>query len=355
MSKSSFLNNKALDKANIALACIFAMITGYLLSRPLLSIAMFGFGINALRDIPPRLWVRNKWWLVSVGWVAMYAITYFWSDDKASWGIRLQTKLPFLILPLAIGFMPRFSPKQLQMITVAGLLLLVGSVCYSLSFLLMDHEAMVRNYKYDDVLPTLPGEDHVRVSLCIALFVIWSIYTWPVLQGRKIKWLVGAGIGFLVVYMHILAVRSGLLSLYLFLIGWGIYLSFVKNKLIGLAIIIAIPVFVLFSLRYVPTFRERVNYMDFTWFMFQHGDVSGNYGDINRLMCGMGVYATTAAEAKQGELLFLYGMAAAAAATDDRAGAGGAAGGVCIPVLYHAAKAGNATNGGREGVGMGHI
>lgn len=273
-----------LEKSNIAVICIFGMIASFLVSKYTLSITVFLFGINAIRDIPPRQWLRNKWWLLGVGWVALYALTWFWSDDKHTWDIRWQTKLPVLILPLAVSFMPRFSAKQLQFITISSLLLLLAGACYSTSFFLIDPINTVKQYKYSGILPTLPKSDHIRASIAIALFIIWGIYTWPILESKRAKWLVGICIGLLIIYMHILAVKSGLLSLYLFLGCWGIYLAVAKKKLAGIIIIIAIPLSVLFAVRYIPTFRERAHYIDFQWYMLTHGDQSGNYGDINRLM-----------------------------------------------------------------------
>ncbi len=260
------------------------MVAGFLLSRVALSIATFLFGMNAIRDIPPRQWLRNKWWLLGVTWVALYALTYFWSADKHAWDIRWQTKLAVLLLPLAFPYLPRFTAKQLQFITVSMGLLLLGSAIYSLSFLVTDYAGNLYKYKFSEVLPTLPKSDHVRASLGIALYVVWSIYAWPLLDSKRAKWVTGVCTGLLVIYMHILAVKTGLLSLYLFLAAWGLYLAVVKKKMIGIAAIVAVPLAVLFAIRYVPTFKERANYIDFTYFMFKRGDISGNYGDINRLM-----------------------------------------------------------------------
>lgn len=284
MSKSSFLNNRMLEKSNIALICIFGMFAGFLLSRVALSISMFLFGINAIRDVSPRLWFRNKWWFLGVMWVAMYALTWFWSVDKHNWDIRWQTKFPFLLLPLAFSFMPRFSPRQLQIITISIASLLLAASCYSISFLLLDPAGNIYKYKFAEVLPTLPKDDHVRASVAIALFIIWGIYIWPAIQGRGARWFIGVALSLLTIYIHVLAVKSGLVSFYLFLAGWGLYLAIGKRKLIGLLLIVAIPASVLFGIRYVPTFRARANYIGFSYYMFKHGDLSGNYGDINRLM-----------------------------------------------------------------------
>jgi O-antigen ligase len=260
------------------------MFAGFLFSRVALSISMFLLGVNAIRDINPRAWFKNKWWLLGVVWVIMYAVTYFWSTDKGAWDIRWQTKFPFLLLPLAFSFLPRFTPKQLQIITTGIAVLLLASVCYSMSFLITDPATNISKYRIGDVLPTLPKHDHIRASLGMALFVVWSVYVWPLLDGKKVRWLIGIVVGLVVIYIHVLADKSGLVSLYLFLFGWGIYLAFTKNKIIGVVVIVAIPLFVLFGLKYLPTFREKAQYVDFTWFMLTHGDKSGNYGDINRLM-----------------------------------------------------------------------
>ncbi len=117
-----------LDKSNIAIFCILGIMVGFLFPPALLSIFTFLFGVNAIRDVSPRRWVEDKWWLVGVVLVAIYAITYFWSDNKADWETRLQTKLAFLLLPLAFYFLPRFSAKQLQLITVIFALALLGNV-----------------------------------------------------------------------------------------------------------------------------------------------------------------------------------------------------------------------------------
>src|SRR6185312_10601061 len=125
----------------------------------------------------------------------------FWSVDKHNWGIRLQTKLPFLILPLAFSFMPVFSVKQLKYITVSIGILLVVSACYTMSFLLWDYQDSLNEYKFSGVLPTLPDRDHVRSSLAAALFIIWSVYVWPFFNDKRLKWFIGICVGILVIYM----------------------------------------------------------------------------------------------------------------------------------------------------------
>jgi len=113
VTKSSFLINKYLNKSNIAFICIPGMFIGFLISPAVLSMSMILFGISSLRDVPPARWLKNKWWLMGIAWIAFYALSYFWSDDKGMWSVSLQVKLPFLLLPLAFAYTPRFSDAQL--------------------------------------------------------------------------------------------------------------------------------------------------------------------------------------------------------------------------------------------------
>lgn len=273
-----------LAKSQIAVFCILGMVAGFLVSRVVLSISMFLFGINAIRDVPPRQWLQQRWWLIGMGWVAVYALSWFWSDDKASWGDHLQTKLPFLLLPLAFSFQPRFTPRQFQVLTVSFAVMLMAGACYSVSFFIRDPEYYLKEYHISHLLPTLPKKDHIRTSLATALFIIWCVYAWPFIKGMAVKWITGISIAVLIIFIHVLAAKSGLVSLYLFLGAYGLYLAIVKKKMAGIAVLVAIPVIVMLALRFMPTFRERANYIDFTYQRLKAGDKTGNVGDIARLL-----------------------------------------------------------------------
>ena len=85
------------------------------------------------------------------------------------------------------------------------------------------------------------------------------------------------------VYLHILAAKIGIAALYLFFVCWGIYIAIARRQWAGLLVIVAIPVVVFLSLKFIPTFSLRQQYMHYTWVMLQQKDRSGNYGDINRM------------------------------------------------------------------------
>jgi O-antigen ligase len=273
-----------IDKSRIALFCIIGMFAGFLVSRVVLSISMFLFGINAIRDIHPREWLKQKWWLLGLSWVAMYALSGFWSDDMNTWGEHLQTKLPFLLLPLAFSYQPRFSDRQLTTLTLSLGVMLVGAAIYSVSFFVIDPEFYTREYHISHMLPTLPKRDHIRCSMSMALFIIWCLYAWPRITGKQVRLFLGIALAILVIYLHILAAKSGLISFYIFVIAYGLYLTIAKKKIVGIIVILAIPVVGFVAMQVIPTFRERAHFVDFSYFMFKRGDKSGNISDIARII-----------------------------------------------------------------------
>jgi O-antigen ligase len=284
VSKSSFLNNSLLQKSNIACVCILAMFIGFLVNQVALSISMFFFCINALRGVHPRRWLQNKWWLIGIAWLLVIVVSYFWSEDKAHWERAFQVKLPLLLFPVACGFMPPLSVKQLERLTLLIGLALFCGVCYSMSFLITQPQKYLLEYRWSVLLPTPCSQDHVRFSMSLALFIIWSVFLWPWLGNRAVKAGVAAFSVLFVVYLHVLAAKSGLVALYAFLVAWGIYIAVAKKKLAGLLIILGIPILLFTAVKCIPTLSERKDYISYAWTMLREGDRSGKYGDVNRLM-----------------------------------------------------------------------
>jgi len=284
VSRTDFLNSKYLDKSNIALVCVLGMFAGFLISPAILSISMMLYGVSALRDVSPRRWIENLWWLVGAAWISMYALTYFWTVDKEAWGIALQVKLPFLLLPLAFAYTPVFLTRQLQLFTTLAGVLLFSGACYSLSFLVRDPETYIHQYNFSHLLPTPCRQDHISFSLAITLYIVWALYAWPYLKNVWMKWLIAGLVVFLALYIHILAAKSGIVSLYIFLGLWSVYLVFTKRRIAGIIMVIAIPLFITLAINFLPTFSIRKDYVAYSLFMLKFGDKTGNYGDINRIM-----------------------------------------------------------------------
>src|SRR5690606_21374449 len=206
-----------------------------------------------------------------------------WSSNIPFWEQRLQVKLPVILLLLAFSLMPRPSARQWQLFTVTTAIVMVGCAAYTLSFLIGNVQHYVEQYNISHVLPTIPG-DHIRASLVATMFIIWYAYMWKRLQHKAAKWFIAFAIIFLSIYLHVLAVKTGLLAWYLFVLGWAVYIGLKRNKLVAVAIVALIISGGVLAVKYIPTLNQRLGYLNYTYIVFKEGERSGHYSDMGRLI-----------------------------------------------------------------------
>lgn len=284
MNKNSFLQSKLL-RSHFALISILVILVGFFVSRAMLSIGMMLFGLNALLGVHPKKWLQQKWWLLGVAWSALYLLSYFWSNDIPYWHTRCEVKLPILLLPLAFAFTPAFNYTQLKIFTITLCALLLFGVGYSLSFLIAQPEFYINGYNYSHVLPTLPKNDHIRFSLAMAAGVIWCVFFFPQIKERWFKIFALISIFIFALALHILAARTGLLALYVFIVGWCCYLAArKKTRIIGIGLLLSFFISGFFAFKYLPTLRQRMGHFSYSVIMFREGNMSGDYSDIGRYM-----------------------------------------------------------------------
>ena len=261
------------------------MVLGFFVSRVVLSLSMMLFGINALRDVHPRYWIKDRWWILGVLWVAMFGFSYFWSEGKDFWYDRFQVKFAILLLPLAFSFTPRFTPRQLQVFTVFLHAVLMAACGYTISFLVRDAAFYIKGYDVSHVLPVIPKGDHIRFSLAIAAGIIWGVYAYPLLPGKGARIFTAASCLLLSIFLHVLAARTGLVAWYVFIAGWCVYLVLHrKTRVIGASLILFFIIAGIMAFTYIPTLRQRLGYFKYTLIVYKQGEMSGEYSDMGRLM-----------------------------------------------------------------------
>ena len=284
MNKSNLLIRNLVSKTNVAIFCAIGMVCTFLVSRAVLSCFVFVFGFNAIRDINPKNWKKDIWWIMGVIWFLMYALSFFWTMDTDNWHTRVEVKLPVLLLPLAFYFLPAFNRKQIQWFVLCSALLVLGSVAYSISFFIKDPSYYSEQYVYSHVLPTLVYGDHIRYSLFVALYIVWLASVFNDLGQKWMKAFVVITIVLLSVYLHILAARTGLIVWYIFVASWCLRFSFKKNMKLGVAIIFLLIVSSAMAIKYIPTLEKRVWYMRHTYELYTSGKAQSGYSDMGRLI-----------------------------------------------------------------------
>ncbi len=284
MNKDIFQEYNKRYKANIAIALALMMLAGFFVSRAMLSVSIVAFGANALIGVHPKVWLKSKWWLLGCAWVGLYTLSGVWSDDWGQVAYGFSSKLPILLLPLAFSLLPAFTRYQLKVFTILATMLYLGSIGYSLYFLITDPDYYIEQYRFSKVLPTLAGKDYIRYSLSISLFIIWCIYVWGKLQNKAAKWFVGITIVLLILHLHIVAVKTGILVFYVFIVLISIYITVRKRSIIGVALLAVMAISAVSAYKYVPTFSNKIDYFRYSIKIFKQNNADVNYSDIGRLV-----------------------------------------------------------------------
>ncbi len=199
--------------------------------------------------------------------------------------LKWRIKLPFLLLPLGFFFAPALKAKQyFSLLSFFVVLVFVASSISAVQYAL-DFAAINEAYYQAKVMPT--PVNHIRFSLMNAFAVCAGHYLFTrnhVNFHRLEPWLYLAISVLLFAYLHLLAVRSGLLAIYLcllYLAGRKLFLARkVKQTLAILGLVILIP---LSAYLLVPSFQQKLNYSNAYLSALVTGkDVNQQHSDIGR-------------------------------------------------------------------------
>lgn len=211
-------------------------------------------------------------------------VSAFWSSDMGYTLERLRIKLPFLILPWAFVAIPGLGRREFYLM-LYFLLGLMTVACLYVGVNYLAHFAEI-NEMISRGKPIPTPSNHIRFSLVLSFAVLGGMVLIAerfFIRHSRERWLVGGMTVFLLLFVHILSVRSGLAALYLALFvllvryvlmtrRWGVALIF-------LAFLVVLPgtAYQLF-----PSFRTKVSYMYWDLAQFREGG-GGEYSDSERL------------------------------------------------------------------------
>jgi hypothetical protein len=141
------------------------------------------------------------------------------------------------------------------------LFLVFSGCCWSLWQYAQNVHSVHEQYLKAKIFSTPLENDHVRFSLTVAIAVVCLVLLLKKYVARK-KWIIPvASIIFFIAYLHILSARTGLISLYIFLLLAIFHLLINSKKTkwaVGLlALIIVMPAMGWFLF---PTFQNRIKY-----------------------------------------------------------------------------------------------
>jgi len=286
--------NSAMDtwRKSILFISMIVMFTGLLFSRAILSSALIVFVATCLvhKNILDQLKTfLSSTFLLSMSLLFLLPlISGLWSEDLSQWSQIIRIKLPLLLLPICFAGINNFKSKTWEKIAFAFLILIFSGICRSLWQYLQNWESIHAGYLKAHTIETPLGNDHVRFSLLVALAIVVSIFL--LIKKRKdskktILILLAVITASNIVYLHVLAVRTGLICFYIGLFAFVI--SLLKNskyKIKYLLLFISILILPLISYFIFPTFKNRISYLKYDLSFIQKNMYRQGSNDGNRFI-----------------------------------------------------------------------
>jgi O-antigen ligase len=197
-------------------------------------------------------------------------ISGLWSENAVYWLERTRIKLPFLILPLAFANLPPLSRRQFS--TIFYVFLIAFSVfCARHLFFYAQHFEDV-NKGLGQGIPISTNWNHISFATMAVFAFLGGLALWSekfYWKNRAERVLIAVLTIFLFIALHILSVRSAILSLYLCL-----ELIFIQKRwkigLLSLLILTTIPSI---AYRTIPSLRQRIDYAIWDFGQYKQGDL----------------------------------------------------------------------------------
>jgi O-antigen ligase len=250
---------------------IMIMLAGLLFSRLLLSSALIVFVLvclihkNFLQQLKEFFSSPVLWSMTILFFIPF--ISGLWSEDSEHWSRIMRIKLPLLLLPLCFAGLKEFKFKDWEKIGGTFMILMLIGSGWSIYHYLQDIKSIHAGYLRSHAIITPLKNDHVRFSLLAAIAIFTAIFLFIKKRDdyrTAVKIFLIIVIAGLVAYLHVLAVRTGLVCFYLSLllfIGWLLWnKQHILRNLALLLVTIVLPVVSYFLL---PTFKNRIRYFNY--------------------------------------------------------------------------------------------
>lgn len=270
---------------------ILGLIVGLVTSKVVLSVATIMLMCNALINIRAaqnlKTWLRDPVAIACLAVFGIYLISGFWSDDIGYWVDRCRMKLPFLALPLGFVAVKSLSKAAFHRWLAIYVWVIAGTSLIMLINYLFHYQALNEALTYGHPIPA-PLRDHIRFSLELAFAIIVAGY----LAVQKVHiftanrpYIYAILSGFMVLCIHVFAVRSGILTLYVALMIVLIHQAFFYKKYIqAFAGLLIIMTMAFASVRFIPSLTARMGYFKYELELIRKGQINPEHSDAQRLL-----------------------------------------------------------------------
>lgn len=279
--------NSFLTPRHLALLALTVLFIGLSTGKALLSISTVALAVAAawdwLSNGRPAFRTRERRtvaWMLGIWLLAL--ISGLWTADTARWAADVYGKLPLLLIPLAIYILPFFSIKEwdrLKLLFLATQFLVAAGTMLQFAG---TFEEQLQRVAENSHIEILGGLSHIYFGLLLGWSVLLGLWLWRGLAGvgsSVLRWVILLMTLFNAIALHVLVSRTGLLSFYVAMAGFGglwLWQERQRILLLGLAgLMILSPVLAFYAM---PSFRLRVEVTHWDWEQYQReeADLSNN-------------------------------------------------------------------------------
>lgn len=282
-----------LNRTNIHLllyySAVLLMVVGFVCSRALLSVGTVLFITNGFvqGDLKERF-SRFRSDQLSIGISCLFLLPFLsgmWSSNKEEWAALMLDKLPLLLLPFAFIQQKGMERKQLVWLKLFWIGAMFAGSLWSTAAYMTEFRYFNEAYQFSQTIPTPAANDHIRFSMgiIVALLFWLKLEEWKTITTKLLQTGLRAVAVWLIVYLHLLGAKTGLLGLYAVVLPVVLYQLYRagKQKITGIALVVALCL-PLLAYAVLPTFRMRMNYVLFESLNWKTAEFAGRFSDGNR-------------------------------------------------------------------------
>jgi O-antigen ligase len=287
-------------RSSLFFGLLLLMIVSLFLPRVFLSVSMMVFILSSFIHSQQHLHWRRFFktpllWGMSLLFLLPF-MSGLWSSDLTSWQTNMRIKLPLVFMPLAFASPFELSKTQWRLVAYVFISVIVGATAWTMFQYLRDAQVINAGYSSAKTMRTPLQNDHVRFSWLVSVTVL--LVTWMGLNREwtfKYRILLYVIAGWLIVFLHILAVRTGILCLYLAIFFFSVFLlsrrGNIKYGTILLLLLFIMPVTAYYT---SASFRNKMNYARYEMDFYKNDAYQPGANDIVRsasMRAGMDIFS----------------------------------------------------------------
>lgn len=270
---------------------MIVMLAALFFSRAVLSVSIVVFTLVSFLHTEPFKQIRNFFqspllWGMSLLFF-LPLLSGLWSDNMGEWQLTMLIKAPLFLLPLAFAGPVQLSKQQWEWVAFVFILLITGASVWCMFHYIQNAGEVNEGYLRAKTLVTPLANDHVRFSWLVSVAVLLGscFCVSKYKENRKQFWILLVITGWLIIFLHILAARTGLISFYIVLAGFLGWLIIKKAKtkysIALLLLIVALPVI---AYQLLPSFKNRVKYFRYEFEYFKKAHYLPGANDAVRII-----------------------------------------------------------------------